>query len=204
MKRKYLRFALVVSFVIISVYSWLQIRDNLAPQPADELDGEGEGDIDPDLPNARAGDILLFNRAKGLNRLITWFTHSTYYHVGISMGDNHVIEARPRGVVIRDLMGPDGDKRFEIAPTENVGGEEKALKALEWAQTQIGEGYDPFNVLAIVLDRSFHCCAFNATLPDRWACGEFVATAFLQAGENLFPGKNPAAVVPADFEPFLS
>jgi uncharacterized protein YycO len=202
-KPKIFRLLLLLSTAMAAVYLWLKFVQNLPPQPYDELDGEGEGELDPDLPNARPGDILLFNRAKGLNRLITWFTRSTYYHVGISMGDNHVVEARPRGVVVRDLMGPDGDKRFEIIPAEKAGGREVAEKALEWAQTQIGEGYDPFNVLAIVVDRTFTCCAFNATLPNRWACGEFVATAFAQAGENLFPEKNPAAVVPADFAPLV-
>lgn len=199
-KRKILRAFLIISSVSIGVYLWLKFLNALDPEVDD---GEDEGEIDPDLPRVQAGDVLLFNRAKGLNRLITIFTQSPYYHVGISMGDNCVVEARPRGVVIRDLMGPDGDKRFEIIPAKNVGGEQVAQRALAWAKEQIGEGYDPFNVAAIVLDRCFSCCALNASLPDRWACGEFVATAFQEAGEDLFPRQNAASIVPADFEKFL-
>lgn len=192
---------IVLLFVSIGVYLWLKVLDAIDPE-TDEPDGESEGEIDPDLPLARAGDILLFNRAKGLNRLITIFTRSPFYHVGISTGNNRVVEARPRGVVVRDLMGRDGDKRFEIIPAERIGGREAALKAMAWAKTKVGEGYDPFNVLSIVLDQMFSCCAFNASLPHHWACGEFVTTAFDEAGIKLF-GKAPAAVVPADFEKFL-
>src|SRR5205807_36613 len=38
----------------------------------------------------RPGDVLLFHRATGLNRVITWFTRSPYYHVAIYAGDSHV------------------------------------------------------------------------------------------------------------------
>jgi uncharacterized protein YycO len=192
----------VLSFAVIAgaLLAFLHFLDRTDPE-VDEPDDEDDREIDPDLPGIRPGDVLLFNRAKGLNRLITWFTKSPYYHVGISMGNNEVVEARPRGVVVRDLTGPDGDKRFEIIPREQFG-EETSLRALEWAKTQIGDGYDPFNVLSIVLDRTFTCCAINASLPNHWACGEFVVTAFEEAGKPLFD-KPTAAVVPADFAQFL-
>lgn len=199
-KSPLLSFLLVLSSVCICGYLWLKFLDNMEPEP---YDGEPDGEIDPDLPFARPGDILLFNRAKGLNRLITWFTRSPFYHVGISLGNGHVVEARPRGVVIRDLMGKDGDKRFEIIPFENAGSEEAALAAVQWAKAQVGDGYDPFNVAAIVLDRSFTCMSCNTTLPNRWACGEFVATAFAQAGIDLFPEREITTVVPADYACFL-
>ena len=38
-----------------------------------------------------------------MNRLITWFTGSPFYHVALYAGDQHVVEARPQGVVRRDL-----------------------------------------------------------------------------------------------------
>ena len=196
------RAIILICTVIAGALLWLKFLDALDPE-VDENDGEDHREIDPDLPSAQPGDLLLFNRAKGLNRLITWFTKSRFYHVGIYVGDNHVVEARPRGVVMRDLMGPDGDKRFEIIPSANVGGPEIAARAAGWAKSQLGDGYDPLNVAAIVLDRCFTCCAFNSTLPDRWACGEFVATAFERAGNELFPGKAAPSVVPADFEKFL-
>lgn len=199
-QRSVSRYLVYLAIAAAVVFAWLRFMDSLEP---DVDDGEQEGEFDPDLPHAQPGDVLLFNRARGLNRLITAFTRSPYYHVGISLGDNRVVEARPRGVVIRDLLGPDGDKRFEIIPAERIGGRETALRAAQWAKGRVGAGYDPFNVLAIVLDRGFACCAFNATLPDHWACGEFVAAAFEEGEIDLFPGQDKAAVVPADFARFL-
>lgn len=199
-KSHLLRVVLFLSFVFVAFQAWLKFLDAMEPEPHD---GEPGGEYDPDLPLAQPGDILLFNRATGLNRLITWFTDSPFYHVGISLGEGRVVEARPRGVVIRDLMGPDGDKRFEIISADNIGGREAALKAVQWAQAQVGDGYDPFNVAAIVLDRSFTCMSCNATLPERWACGEFVTTAFEEADVELFPGRDAATIVPADYAQFL-
>lgn len=195
-----LRLFLILSSITACVVLWLKFLDKMEPEP---YDGEAEGEIDPDLPYARPGDILLFNRAKGMNRVITWFTKSPFYHVGIALGDGKVVEARIRGVVIRDLLGPDGDKRFEIVPAENVGGQEVALAAMEWALTQVGDGYDPVNILGIILDRIFTCTTCSLTLPDRWSCGEFVTTAFYEAGEDLFPEYDVTTVVPADFALFL-
>ena len=74
---------------------------------------------------------------------------------------------------------------------------------MEWALTQVGDGYDPVNILGIILDRLFACTTCSLTLPDRWSCGEFVATAFAEAGEDLFPGDDITTVVPADYALFL-
>jgi uncharacterized protein YycO len=194
-----LRAVFAVSCVVFGVYSWFKIFRSPETKPQD---GEPDGEIDPDLPFARAGDILLFNRAQGLNRLITWFTHSHFYHVGIALGENRVVEARPRGVVIRDLTGPDGDKRFQIIPAANVGGSETAERAMNWALSRVGDGYDPFNVLSLVCDRVFTHINWNASLPRHWTCGEFVATAYENAGAPLFE-KSAASVAPVDFQQFL-
>jgi hypothetical protein len=189
------RVALILFSVFIGVYLWLKIFEAIDPQD------EG-GEIDPDLPLAQPGDLLLFNHADGLNRMITWFTKSKYYHVGIYGGEGKVVEARPRGVVCRDLNGPDGDKHFDVIPAEAFATREAAQAALSWARAQIGDGYDPVNVLSIVLDRTFSCFSWNASLPRHWSCGEFAATAFEQVGATLFE-KPAASVVPADFERFL-
>jgi uncharacterized protein YycO len=189
-----------LSIAAAGVFAWLKFLDSIAPEVED---GEAHGEFDPDLPRARPGDILLFNRAKGTNRLVSWFTESKYYHVGISLGENHVVEARLRGVVIRDLLGPDGDKRFEIVPFENVGGQETALAARDWALTQLGDGYDVLDALTIVLDKFFGRTTFNFTLPGHWTCGEFVATAFEKADHDLFPDWPANSIVPEDFTRFL-
>jgi uncharacterized protein YycO len=149
---------------------------------------------------AQPGDLLLFTRARGLNRTITWLTRSRYYHVGIYVGNNHVVEARPRGVVRRDLNGPDGDKSFVVIPSPINGDQRKA--ALRWAEAQVGDPYDPVSAFVIILDQLFGCSIPYAT-NSRFSCGEYVTQAFAHAGADLFPSREPSTVVPADFEQFL-
>ncbi|MDF2439803.1 MAG: Permuted papain-like amidase enzyme YaeF/YiiX, family [Abditibacteriota bacterium] len=164
-------------------------------------DPQSEPPVLEELEGARPGDILLFTNAKGLNRSITWLTRSNFYHVGIFKGDTHVVEARPRGVVCRDLTGPDGDKAFVVIPAP--GGEKVARKALQWAESQIGDGYDPINAAAIVLDRVLVCWRVSWGLKNRYSCGELVAESFRQAGYDLFPCCAAESIVPGDFEKYL-
>lgn len=186
----------------LGFYLLLKQRRTIARYCGSEQ-AEPENDIDPKLPQVKAGDILLFNHAKNANRLITNFTDSPFYHVGIGLDGGRVIEARPRGVVIRDLAGNDGDRRFEIIPRESIAREEEARRAIAWAKEQLGDGYDPANALSIVLNRCFEAFSYKASLPDRWTCGDFVATAFQHAGGELFPGRSAANLVPADYARFL-
>ncbi|HEX8832874.1 MAG TPA: hypothetical protein VF719_01675 [Abditibacteriaceae bacterium] len=134
-----------------------------------------------------------------MNKLITWFTKSHYYHVGIFEGGSSVLEARPRGVVRRDLNGPDGDKHFLVIPAPDDNGK----VALAWAQRQIGDLYDPIDVAAIVVETVFTSLRCGYTSPGRYSCGEFVTMAFLEAGVDLFPGQRHERIVPADYEKFL-
>src|SRR5579862_1775917 len=98
-----------------------------------------ESNVDPRVSELqkgqRPGDILLFHRPRGITpRLISLFTRSPYYHVAIAADDLHTIEARPKGIVRRDLREPEGGHCFEvIRMPHGVGGQ-----ALEWAETQIG------------------------------------------------------------------
>ena len=85
---------------------------------------------------AQPGDILLFYHATGFKgRLIAWFTRSRYYHAAIYAGEGYVIEARPGGVVDRDLNGPEGGHEYVVIPAPGRRGEE----ALEWAKSQLGD-----------------------------------------------------------------
>ncbi len=155
----------------------------------------------PPKIDAQPGDILLFTRARGLNRIITWFTKSKYYHVAIYAGESHVVESRPRGVVCRDLNGPDGDKSFVVIPAP--GGRETGMQALEWARAQLGTPYDPVGVLALVIDRMLSCSCVPWSTSNYYSCGELVVNAFRHANKDLFPERHPESVVPADFEPYL-
>lgn len=150
-------------------------------------------------PEPEPGDILLFAHARGLNRLITWFTHSQYYHVAIYAGAAHVIEARPQGVVRRDLRGPEGTHYAAVLPAP--GG--KGTAALAWAEGQIGAGYDRWDLLVILLEHLFRHLHLNYTPRGKFSCGEFVAEAFRHAGVDLFPGRESSEIVPADFARLL-
>ena len=78
--------------------------------------------------NPQPGDICLFYNARGLARLITWFTRSRFYHVALYTGDDCVIEARPRGVVQRDLRSV-GEHDYIIIPAP----QNKGAQAIKWA-----------------------------------------------------------------------
>ena len=153
----------------------------------------------PSPSSPSPGDILLFAHATGLNKIITFLTRSRYYHVAIYAGDNHVIEARPQGVVSRDLRGPEGTHYCAIIPDPGGVGR----NALAWAQTQIGGKYDKWDIVVIVLERIFVHWHINYTPPGKFSCGEFVARAFEEAGVRLIPNRDTDAVVPADFASLL-
>lgn len=147
----------------------------------------------------RPGDILLFHRATGLNRIITWFTGSPYYHVAICESEFLVVEARPKGVVRRDLRSHEGGRHYRVAPAPEGKGE----AALRWALGKLGAGYDRLDIAIIVLERMFRHLHINYTPRSKFSCGEFVAMAFQQVGAPLFPDHTPAEVTPADFAALL-
>ena len=153
-----------------------------------------------DNPDAlNPGDILLFSRARGLNRIITLVTRSPFYHVGLYAGDFQIVEARPQGVVTRDLRVPDGGGVVFKAIPAPAHGE----LAVAWARSQIGDSYDAVGVLVLLLERMFSNLKLNYTARDKFTCGEFVATAYGKVGVDLFPDLKPRDVEPADYEKLL-
>ena len=149
--------------------------------------------------DAEPGDILLFTRPSGASRLITWFTKSPFYHVAIYQGGTSVVEARPRGVVRRDLTGPEGDACFVVIPAP----EGKGREALTWAEGNLGNGYAVIGVFVLILERIFKHLQINYKAPDKFSCAEFIAEAFEHAGVTLFPDCKPEDLFPADFARLL-
>lgn len=148
---------------------------------------------------ARPGDLLLFYNAGGVTRLITWFTHSPFYHIGICAGDECVVEARPRGVVLRDLRAAN-EHDYLVIPTAGNGG----THALEWARQQVGDTYDVLGIAVLILERLFNSLHLNYRPPGtRFSCCELVICAFREAGVELLPGLDPSAIAPADFAVLL-
>jgi len=142
----------------------------------------------------RPGDILLFIRPhRLLDYLIKLFTLSRYYHVGIYAGDGHVVEARPKGIVRNSLRSRAGGYVVVPAP------EARGTAALAWANSQIGAGFDRWNMLVVLLEHLFVRVRLNRTPKGKYSCGEFVATAFDHAGIRLFPDRDLNDVEPKDF-----
>lgn len=144
------------------------------------------------------GDIFLFHHPRGKSKLIAWLTKSPFYHVAIGVNPNEVIEAMPSGVVRTNLDKRPKDE-FVVIPAPKGGGQ----AALEWAQSKIGDGYDARDLIGLGLDRVFTHLHINYVRGDRFTCGEFVATAFQNAGARLFPDIGPEDVLPADFARLL-
>lgn len=149
---------------------------------------------------AKPGDILLFDQPTGgLGAIISLVTRSTYYHVAIFEEQTFTIEARQRGVVRRDLRTKEGGHTWTVIPAPQGRGE----PALAWARSQIGDKFDRFDFLMILLDRVFGRLKIHYEPIGKYSCGEFVARAFREAGVVLFPDLQDADVEPADFAGFL-
>jgi uncharacterized protein YycO len=158
--------------------------------------------VDPfeQLKHARPGDILLFSRPQGgLGVIISLLTRSPYYHVAIFEEGTFTIEARQRGVVRRDLRSPEGGHQWTVIPAPDGCGP----KALDWARSQIGDQFDRFDFLVILLDRIVGRMRIHYEPFGKYSCGELVARAFREAGCVLFPDLEDAEVEPADFARFL-
>jgi uncharacterized protein YycO len=154
-----------------------------------------------DHSQLKAGDLLLFFRARGTNRLITTVTKSPFYHVALSLGGERIIEARPKGVELNDLRKREGGEVFTRIPAP--GTKEEVFAATSWALNQVGDGYDATGAIAMLLDRAFVHLHINKVVGDRYTCGEFVALAYRKAGRSLFPDIEPEDVEPADYARLL-
>ena len=151
-----------------------------------------------DSPSLNRGDILLFHNAKGINKFITVLTGSPFYHAALYSGDGNVVEAITSGVVNGDLSGREKD--YVVVPSPQGRGEEAML----WAETQIGDAYDFIDLAFIFLERICKVIHFNYTSPSKYSCGEFVATAYDNAGVHNYPKKELSEVIPGDFAQFLN
>ncbi len=148
-------------------------------------------------PEPKPGDILLFYNARGLNRIITGFTGSPYYHAGIYAGDNTAVEARTPGVQWNALAERSHD--FMVAAVPAHAGK----RALDWAKARVGDGYDTLDIGIVILDRICRKLHFNYTPSSRFTCGEFVARAFEETGHRLLPDVDANETVPGDLARLL-
>jgi len=143
------------------------------------------------------GDILLFDQATGPSILITLFTDSPFYHVGLYDGADMSVECRVTGVLRESLE--DRRNRYLAVPAPQAAG----AAALAWAQSKLGERYDAVGVLVIILDHLFTRLNLRFHPQSFTTCGRFVADAYAHAGVELFPGRPHDELVPADFAELL-
>jgi uncharacterized protein YycO len=150
-------------------------------------------------PNGpQPGDLLLFSDATKMGRVIPWFTSSRYYHVAIYEGNGNVLEARPGGVVRRDIT-KEPNQVFRVIPMP----EAAAQKALDAARSCLNLRYDVIGVGFIILRHYFPRLHLPFETHSSYSCGEFVLTSWRRAGLDLLPDADPTTVIPADFQPFL-
>jgi uncharacterized protein YycO len=142
----------------------------------------------------------LFSRPRGgFGVIISILTRSPYYHAALFDVDTFTIEARQRGVVRRDLRSKEGGHTWTVVSAPDGCRE----KALEWALSQIGDKFDRFDFLVILLDRIVGRLHIHYEPFGKYSCAEFVARAFREAGCVLFPDLEDADVEPADFARLL-
>ncbi len=150
----------------------------------------------PDGP--KRGDILLFCHARGISRLIPWFTKSRYYHCALYEGGGLVLEARPNGVVRRDIS-KDPKMVFRVIPMPDGAG----TPALDWARDKLGAKYDVFNVLIIIVRTYFPRLHVPHINRNSFFCSEIPVIGWQRAGLDLFPGRLAEELIPGDFAQFL-
>ena len=105
----------------------------------------------------------------------------------------------PVGVIRTALETKRGERFATIDPPTKAAAEQ----AVAWAIRNIGDGYDPKNLISLAFGRVFAHLHVDFTSRNRYTCGEFVATAFKKAGKPLFADLEPEDVVPADFSRLL-
>jgi hypothetical protein len=94
------------------------------------------------------------------------------------------------------LRSNEGGHEFVVIPPPNAAGP----RALDWAKSKLGDGYDNVGLAVLVLERIFMHLHINyRPSGDRFTCAEFVARAFEEAGTPLFPDLKSPEVIPADF-----
>ena len=150
-------------------------------------------------PAFSQGDIILFFQPKGQFKFVTLFTRSPYYHVAIAVDERYIVEAMPRGVV-RTAIETKRGRRWVVINTPDG---KVAERAVDWAIKKIGDGYDPWDLISLALDRLFAHLHVNLTIRGRYTCSEFVAAAFKAAGKPLFKDVEPEETLPSDFARLL-
>jgi uncharacterized protein YycO len=135
--------------------------------------------------------------------LVRLGTFSRYGHACVASSDQYedlvwIIEARPDGV--RETLVPVSEYRWMNVRLDIV----QRDIIVDRVRACLGRGYDWPNVLGFLgkfLGRKW--LGWNTEAPDQKVfCSELVVWAYREAGLDLFPGKGPNSIAPADLERF--
>lgn len=100
-----------------------------------------------------------------LDRLVQWWTNSTYSHCEIVIGDMaYSSSPRDGGVRAKKIAFTPEHWDFVVVPDANVG------QVLQWFEQHAGAKYDWLGLLGFVIPHRFNW-------PDRWFCSEACAEA---------------------------
>lgn len=120
--------------------------------------------------------MLLFRGRGAIASLIRWQSRGHYSHAALLMPDGRIVESwQGDGVRTKKLTDWDGVHRFEIPSMT----EEQGRKALDFALSQVGRGYDYLGVLRFISRSSM-------LDDDRWFCSELVMESLRRADVRLF------------------
>lgn len=136
------------------------------------------------------GKILLFKGGDPISWIVMKQSRSIYSHVALLIPDTkECVESFPGSGVRRRLLTAKDFARCDIYDVQGMTAAQWR-KAIEFAESQTGKGYDWWSVLRFVSKRS-------AKENDRWFCSELVHKAIAEAGIRLLERIPSAEVAPA-------
>lgn len=138
---------------------------------------------------------LIFYKGDGfISKIIKKVTKSPYSHVALVLDNYHILEADwKRPLSIRHISYR--SQEYDIYRVKGLTEEQKE-KLRRYINETISAGYDLKLVLSHLFKYFFKGKLLNS--PSRYDCSEWITLAFLYAGIELLPSKQPFEVTPAD------
>jgi len=140
--------------------------------------------------------VLLFRAVSLFSKFIGWQTDSEYSHAALKFHDCIIESVEGYGVRKVPLSVIDWSRvvEFEVAGMDA----EAAAKIREFAESEVGQGYDYWGALRFVSRR-------RLPTNEKWFCSELVFAALQAGGIELLERIDPQQVSPGmlSYSPFL-
>ena len=127
------------------------------------------------------GDIL-FYRSTGtlLNRLIAWWTHSSYVHCGVDIGDGTTIEAVLNGVWKRRIGQREPSVNWSYTHHCTNCDPKDLFNAVAWLHTMVGKHYGVTDIINAAFMKVF--TSFYLVTPLHYDCSALCTQFLIEAG----------------------